>query len=257
MRVTAVAAFAATAIAGTAIASPVINGAVINERVFNDSPASTVTSINNYATLISIDDQNVETGFANLHNWRASADGGATAANFTNHDSWSMFAEVTISGTGGGEGGLNLSPWWSQNVDGRFNMRTTDGEIAVFGGRLPFYSFSASNLVTYTKGTTVTMGMIYNRNSLNAGDPATIEYIYDDGTLYSSGPLAFDQGNPAEGFGSWGQLDNAQIGGYMQVFAGSGSPTGLTTTWGNITYTPAPSSLALLGLGALASRRRR
>jgi len=264
MRVSVVSAVAVGSLASAAIASPLINGAVINERIFNDFPTSTVTSVNNYASLISISDQNVDaaSGFANLHNWRASADGGATEADFRNQDGWSMFADVTIDGTGGGEGGLNLSPWWSQEVDGRFNMRTTDGEVAVFGGRLPFYSFSASQGVVYTKGDTIRLGMVYDPHSLSMADPATIEYTYDDGvTVYTSGPLAFDQGNPAENppYGLWGQLNDARIGGFMQVFGNSGSPTGLTTTWENIAYTaiPAPGSLALLGIGALGTRRRR
>ena len=51
-------------------------------------------------------------------------------------------ADVTLSGTGDGEAGLQISPWWSPNVDGRFNVRTPDGEVACFGGRLPFYSFT-------------------------------------------------------------------------------------------------------------------
>ena len=46
--------------------------------------------------------------------------------------------DVTISDGGEGEGGNGISPWWSQLVDGIFNMRTADGEVACFGGRLPF-----------------------------------------------------------------------------------------------------------------------
>ena len=79
----------------------------------------------------------------------------ATAQLFANNGGFRFSADLTISGDGEGEAGLQISPWWSQLVDGVFNVRTTDGEIACFGGRLPFYSFTGSHGVTYVKGTTV------------------------------------------------------------------------------------------------------
>jgi len=257
MKMSVTAAIAVAACAGSVFAQPAIDSAVLNLRIFNDDATTTLTTVNNYATEVTISDQKVgnDAGFANLHNWRAAV--GGTTADFGNGDSFSLFSDVTISGTGDGEAGLSLAPWWSQDVDGRFNMRTTDGEVAVFGGRLPFYSFTGSNGVNYVKGTTVRLGMIYNANGNSAGDPATIEYVYDDGTAYSSGPLAFDMGNPAEGFGEWGMLDNAQIGGYMQFFVSGANTNALSTTWGDISYIPAPGTFALFGLGALATRRRR
>src|SRR5439155_13171387 len=109
-------------------------------RVFNDCFSSTVTTMNNYPVLLSIeDDLNCTSGFANLHNWRFSEDG-TNAAVFNNGDSFRVTADLVISGTGGAEAGLQRCPWWSQDVDGRFNVRVPDGEIACFGGRLPVYS---------------------------------------------------------------------------------------------------------------------
>lgn len=256
MKKSAFAVIVLAASAGSALAQPVINGYAVNERIFNDDPGSTVNSVVNFPTSVTISDGNFTGGgFANRHNWRLSDDGGATGADFSNGDSFSLMTDITISGTGEAEAGLNLSPWWSQNVDGVFNLRTTDGEVAIFGGRLPFYSFTGDQGVTYTKGSTVSIGLIYSANSNTAGDPATIEYLYNDGTAYTSGALAFDEGNPAEGFGSWGMLDNAQAGGFMQVFLGSGGD--ISTTWDNINYVPTPASAALLGLGGLVATRRR
>jgi hypothetical protein len=223
----------------------IIDSAVINTRIFNDDPGSTLTTVNNYPALIEISDtRSGGGGFANLHNFQL-AEAGVQHV-FDNNEAFSFSADLTISGAGEGEGGLQLAPWWSQLVDGRFNLRTTDGEIAVYGGRLPFYSFTGTQGLIYTKGETVRVGMIYDPNSLSAGDPATIVYnLTMGGTDYTSGPLAFDEGNPAEGFGSWGHLDDARVGGFVQVFSSSGN---LTTQWANMSYIPEPASIGLLGL---------
>lgn len=246
------------AISATGLATPSIDSAALNLRVFNDDPTSTLTTSNLYPTQIWIQDENLSgTGFANLHNFRLSSNGGISGANFMNGDSFAFFSDVTITGTGGGEGGLNVSPWWSPNVDGQFHIRTTDGEIAAFGGRLPFYSFTGTQGLHYTMGDTARMGVVYNPNGLSQPSPGTIEYLITiSGTTYSSGVLAFDEGNPAEGFGSWGILDNAQVGGYAQPYIASGGL--LRVTFGNLSFVPEPTALALLGIvSAFVLRRGR
>ena len=251
--------------AGTALATPDIDSARINGRLFNDYPASNFTSVNNYPALVNLSDGNMlgPPAFANRHNWRLSDDGGATNASFANGDHFTLFADVNISvtGTGAGEGGLQLSPWWSPNIDGAFNIRTTDGEVAVFGGRLPFYSFTAQHGVNYVAGTTARVGIEYHPQGLSMAAPALIRYSYDSATtgFLNSGWLAFDQGNPAEDppYGLWGMLNDAAVGGYLQIFGqqtGSGS---VSADFRNITFTPAPGALGLLALGGLAAGRRR
>jgi hypothetical protein len=241
-----------------------IDSAVIKTRIFNDNPGSTLSTINSYPALVEISDTpSASVGFANLHNFHL-ADAGVEHL-FANNEAYTYATDLTISGDGHGEAGLQISPWWSPDVDGRFNFRTTDGEIAIFGGRLPFYSFTGSQALTYTKGTTVRAGVVYRPRSLSSANPATITYnLTLGGNDYTSGPLAFDEGNPLEDppHGLWGHLNDARVGGYVQVFiSGSGAGNNLTTQWENSVFgVPEPTSMVLTGLGVLGlmmGRRKR
>src|SRR5438094_1404128 len=91
--------------------TPTINGAVVTTRTFNDCPLSTLTTSNNYPASISITDvmDPLCVGFANLHSFSFSADGGATAADFDNNSNMTYGADFKIEGAGEGEGGLRLS----------------------------------------------------------------------------------------------------------------------------------------------------
>jgi hypothetical protein len=222
-------------VAGGALATTDPGDAVVIERVFNDSFASTLTVTNNYPSQININDVAAgPLGWANLHVWRFSEDG-ATPFQFANTDGFRFGADLTITGTGKAEAGLQISPWWSPLVDGRFNVRTTDGEVACFGGRLPFYSFGTG---MYTLGETVHVEMIYRPNSeMNESMPATIEYIFGGS---SSGQIPFDEGNPAEAdpHGTWGMLSPATAGGHFQFFdmANDGEGTEMNVEWANIIF---------------------
>lgn len=226
-----------------AAATPNPNGAKVNTRIFNDCPTSVLMVTNNYPASITIDDSVLDCGgFANRHNWRFSEDGGATDAVFNNDSSFRYGADLTIAGTSDGEAGLNVSPWWSQQVDGVFNVRSTDGEIACFGGRLPFYSFTGSQGLTYVKGTTIHLEIEYIPNNLNMANPATIEYMVDYNAVhYTSGQLPFNEGNPAENppYGLWGILQDSRVGGHVQCFLQGGNPAAqLSATWDNIFFMP-------------------
>ncbi len=251
------------AICGGNAVADIIDSAVINARIWNDDPGSTLTTINNYPTLVEISDTRSDTaGFANLHNFHLATAG--VEHEFGNNEAFSFYADLTI--TGRGAAGLQLSPWWSRDVDGRFSFRTTDGEIAVFGGRLPFYSFTASQSLSYVAGTTVRVGMEYNPNSLTMADPATIIYNLEIGAnAYTSGALTFDEGNPAEDppYGLWGHLNDARLGGYASVFSpeSAGQSNNFAARWENISYSPVPvptaAILGFLGLGTAAAKLRR
>lgn len=232
---------AAVLTAAVANATPNVNSAVLIPYVFDNDPFSTLTQVDNYPASIVFDDLKTPgaLGFANRHVWRFSVDD-VNAVDFANEDNFSFCADLLITGGGEAEAGLQVSPWWSILVDGMFNVRTTDGEVAAFGGRLPFYSFTANHGVVYAKGNVIRLEIIYLANSNSSIDPATIEYrIVYLGNPYTSGPIAFDEGNPAENppHGVWGMLSPAGVGGYVQYFLG-GSPDGgnARAEWSNICF---------------------
>lgn len=258
--------FASTAIVAAAAsfsqASPTVNGAAVTLGVYNDMSGSTRTVVNTYPSPahINIDDvlpaSPPFTFQSNQHVWRLSSDGGATPAPFANGDSFKISADVTITGNGNAEAGLNVSPWWSPQTDGKFHVRAsaTGGEVAVFGGRLPFYSFG--NL--YITGTTANLSIEYIANANTAGSPGQIQYGYNG--LFSPW-FQFDQGNPSEDppHGLYGILSPAYVGGFVQNYGTALTPTTVNADFNNISYdpVPAPGALAVLGLGGLLAARRR
>lgn len=253
---------AIAACSAAALASPVIDSAVLNLRLWNDFPNSTLTTSNLYPNTIWMQDENLVTppGWANRHNFRLSDNGGIGPAIFMNNDGFEFYSDVTISGDLESEGGLNLCPWYSQNFDGQFMLRTSDGKVECWNGRLPGYDFTGQQGVTYTKGTTVRLGFAYDPNSLTEQDPGTIQYFYWDpmGTLYQSPVLPFSQGNPNEPqYGFWGILDGAQVGGWFQPLGSTATTNMARIEFGNMVYIPEPASLLLLGVAGLLALRRR
>ncbi len=243
---TPVMALAALTFAAAAFATPLPNSAVVHTRVFDDCPISILTVTNSFPASVVIDDQNQPpqplcAGFANLHTWRFSTDG-TTPIGFQNGDQFDYSCDFTLSGAG--EGGLSLSPWWSPDPDGLFNVRATDGEVACFGGRLPFFTFTGAFGLVYSAGTPIKLGVSYFPRGLSAISPAQVIYTVRYNSInYTSGLLNFDQGNPAEDppHGQWGALNTWQAGGHMKMFAfPAGQAHGVTGTWANIQYSTGP-----------------
>jgi hypothetical protein len=238
-------AVACLAFAATAFATPLPNSAVIHERVFNDCPVSILNTTNTFPALIEIDDQNNVApfcaGFANLHTWRFSTDG-LNAIQFQNGDAFEYSSNMSLNGVG--EGGLNMSPWFSPDADGLFNVRTTDGEIACFGGRMPFFSFTGAFGLHYVNNTPIQLGITYIPNGLSSVSPAQIVYnLRYASTNYTSGLLNFDEGNTAEDppHGLWGALNPWYAGGHVKMFVQIiGQPHGITADWRDIQYSTGP-----------------
>ena len=245
-------AIAALFVAGNAFAMPLVNSAVVRTRIFNDCPTTNITVVDLDLAQIIIDETNNDCfGFANRHAWSFSGDN-TNLAEFQNSDGFAFCATITASGSGDGEVGLRLSPWWSPEVEGTYMLNTRSGEIAIFGGRLPFYSFTANHAQTYVKGTTVTLGIDYRPNGLSAASPGSIVYTLTNANgTFSSPVLFFDEGNPAEDppHGRWGILSPAYAGGYSQFYNGQGTAHTFRTEWSNICYDahPVPAAAATWG----------
>jgi len=244
---------ATCAFSAAAFATPNPNSSHFNLRIFNDCPFSTLNAFGAYpGTIVINDDPPCTSGFANLHSWMFSDDGGASNVKFQNNSAFEYGADFELDGNGNGGGGLMINPWWSAS-DGQFNLKTegvpavqNPGEIACFGGRLPFFSFTTAFGLRYAKGIPVHLDITYLPHSLSAGDPATIEYkltMPTGGPTFDSGPLAFDQGNPAEDppHGQWGMLNalptdpGGTVGGHLMPFINTGG--NLKGTWSNIVFT--------------------
>jgi hypothetical protein len=214
-------ALVASLVAVDAFATPLMNGAVIKTRIFNDCPITALATVNNYPAEITFREGGLICfGFANLHNWTFSADGGATQAALNRGDAFSFGATVLLNDqdVGGAEAGLRLSPWWSQDVDGRFNIRLPDGEIACFGGVLPFYSFTGSNGIHYVAGQPIRLEIDFQPHYSTAQFPGEIRYrcIWQS-VVYESPWLPFNNCTAGEEWhGCYGIMDDARAGGYAQ-----------------------------------------
>ena len=237
---------AGLALASVAHATPLPNSAVIHARVFNDCPVSVLNTVNTFPASIVIDDQNVLppfcAGFANLHTWRFS-DNGVDPIQFMNGDTFEYSCTMILNGVG--EGGLNMSPWFSPDADGLFNVRTTDGEIACFGGRMPFFTFTGAFGLHYVNNTPIQLGISYIPNGLSAVSPAQIVYnVRYQNVNYTSGLLNFDQGNPAEDppHGLWGALNPWYAGGHVKMFVQLiNQPHGIRAEWSDIQFNVGPT----------------
>jgi len=221
-------------------ASAQINSVKIHERVYNDDPTSTLVTTSNYPTIVEFNDSNLSGGgFANRHVFNFSADGGATDFTYTNDTFFDVKMDVSLTGLAGSvkEAGFLIDTIGGQ---GQFIVKT-NGEIAAFGGPLPFHSFAAVGSVVPA---TITLG---------------IKYFLDGGVrkiTYTAGADTFTDVFTNNEHGIIG----GTVGGYAQfpLINGNGQNFG-DAKFTNFKYAavPEPTSLAALGLGAVALLRRR
>ena len=218
-----------------------INSVVIQERRFNDYPGSTLTTVNNYPSLVSFSEGPFGAGgFANQHVARFS-ENGVTARSFLNAEAFDISVDVLLSVGSTAprkEAGFRMDSF----IGGEgFFILTSDGEVAAFGGPLPFFGFG--NI--YTPGTSARMRMIYR-----PGAVSTMEYMFN---AVSSGEVAF--GNTENGV-----INGSDFGNYLQNQPNDNNPN----DFGNASFrnyaVAVPEPMTMLGLaagvGVLLRRRR-
>lgn len=235
-----------------------INGMTAIPRYFNDRPNSNLVITNNYPSFFQIFEDNPGAGgFANGHMGAFSTNGGASAYDFNYGDAFDVIATLHINDlvpfSVGGEAGFKFNLFGI----GHFGILPNNGEIAAFGGILPFHTFGAG---TWTSED-VELRMIHtpgNGNGLPGGFtvPSTMEYMYSlgGGPWVTSGPIPFSN---LEG----GIPDVAGNPLYMGVGVQNNWGAGLITSdviFKDIRITvPAPGVGVMAVAGLLAFRRRR
>ncbi len=256
-----VAALAVVAFAGLAMATDIstVNSWKVEERVFNDFPTTTLTTVNNYPVELSFDEQ-FELGavgnFANKHVGWISNDGGATRFQNNYAQSWVMEFDVSITAPDGSprkEAGIevrNPRPRLGYTDEGQL-LIASDGEVAIFGGVMPFTGLG----FVYTLGTTAHVRFEYF--APGSADPTKGAYMltFTDAVtgVHSSGLKVWGN-EPDELYGfNYG----AEFGLKAQNQRNPRIADSSDIVYGNFSVVPAPAATALLGLAGLVAGRRR
>lgn len=220
---------------------------------------SNLTVTNNGLTGIRYEDRNFTgSGFANRHH-------AALATNnvpfqFSRQQSFQFDVDVLITGNAPTEAGIwmGTSPFFPNSANaniGQFVLLPNNGggEIAAFGGTMPFFSNNQSptfdngvpsaGMARAARNQTFHLTMKYEW-----GATPSIEYIVNG---FSTGQL--------RGFmNSFAGIDSGSLMGvYVQGPNGNPAAGDVDVTFSNLSIIPAPSAMALLGLGGLVGLRRR
>jgi hypothetical protein len=217
-----------------------INSAVISPRVFNDFPGATGNYVNNYPSAITIGESGAwrsTSGGLDRDFWQFS-NNGSTAYTLGANDFFTASMNLTLSGTTTVD---NEAGFFIQNINGtlpggdlQFLANAQGGFLGMFGG-----SGFWNSGITYTAGSTVTLGMTYFFDSANSSDAMQFWVNAGSGNVYS----------PVQ---DWtGNLAGDTFGGYYQIGNGGSAPGASgQAVYGNVVVAaPEPSLLSLMGLG--------
>jgi hypothetical protein len=214
---------------------------------------SDLTITNNAMAGIRFEDRNFTgSGFANRHHAALAVDG--TPYRFQPEESFRFDVDMIIEGAGRTEAGIwhGTAPFYpnSGSADvGQFVMLPdNNGEIAAFGGRLPFFSNNQpenSGMARAARNQLFHLTFIYDASAT----PRT--YQYGVNGVFTT--LRF------EGTDTAGFLPDSLMGVYVQGPNGQPTSGDVDVTYSNLSITiPAPGAIALAAsTGLLALRRRR
>lgn len=265
---------AVAGLAATAAASDIsqVNGYTVHTRVFNDF-ASTTLLVNGApeanpgvpatygvagAGSMRFEEQFsafAQGSFANKHLAYLSTDGGASELGLSAGQSWSIDLDISITAPGPGprkEAGIrveNPRPGLGYTDEGLI-LVASDGEVAVFGGVMPFTGLGS----VYTLGTTAHLrfeffapGAVDARGAYRLTFTDAVTGVHDSGLkIWGSEP------DGTAGFNEGTRLALVAQNQRNPLIADSSD-----INYSNISIVPAPGALAVLGLAGLAAGRRR
>jgi hypothetical protein len=282
-KVLSLVAFAALAGAANAQDISQVNGYHTWGRLFADFPTSTLTingvntpdtgmpgpelgSIAGTSTVHFVETFPVGApgNFANKHVAWLSTDNGATRAQTYVGQSWSLNFNVNMavgSALPRKEAGIEVwqnRPGLGFNDEGQVLIASNDfgnpgsgrGEVAVFGGTMPFTGFGD----VYTLGTTAHVSFNYFAPGVVDPTKGAYRLIFTDAVT----------GVHDSGFKIWGNepdgivgLTGAHIGLKDQNQRNPFIADSADVLYSNVSIVPAPAAMGLLGLAGLAGTRRR
>jgi hypothetical protein len=259
------AAFALVCAAGNALATDIstVNSFKAETRLWNDFPTSSLTTTNSFPNVEFNETfpQGAVGNYANKHIAWLSNDSGASHFQNNYFQSWSMQFDVTIN-TAFGQGqprkeaGIQVNNPRNPSIGGWTDegqvLIASDGEVAVFGGAMPFTGFGNN---TYTLGTTAHVTFSYF--APGAVDPIKGAYrlIFSDVVtgIHDSGLKIWGD----ESDFLYGLNNGCELGFKAQNQRNPFIEDNSDIAYGNFSIVPAPASIALVGLAGLTAGRRR
>ena len=264
-----------TALAGVAMADDIsqANGLAVTTRLWNDFGTSNLTVDGTGRAQVREDyaksglDWHVNEKFAagtvgnyaNKHIAYLSKDGGATAMGLHASQSWVLDLDIKISAPNGAprkEGAIQIEnprPGLGYTDEGRI-LVASDGEVAVFGGVMPFTGFGNN---VYTRNTTAHLRFEFYAPGAVDAVLGGYRLIFTDAVtgVHDSGIKLWGASEPD---GTTGFNEGTRLGLVVQNQRNPFINDESDFMFSNVTVVPAPGTIGLMGLiGLAASRRRR